>query len=174
MSVRRVLVALATVLAVASWLVGVTASAASAHGDEKNKPSADLVRIAIAVLEVHPMPNAAVADKIHDAQDAMDQSDVKMDLVKQAGAALDKGDVVTTKRLLEASIGECPDNDVLYVSDQSPKPPCVAPAHALAVSRTAVGGTSEVLIVIIAVILFVAGLLVIRHPFVRRVGRRAP
>jgi hypothetical protein len=155
-------------------LLGVTATAASAHGDEKNKPSADLVRIAIAILEVHPMPNAAVDDKIHDAEDAMDQSDVKMNLVKQAGQALDKGDVVATKRLLEESIGECPDNDILYVSDQSPKPPCVAPAHALAVSRKSVGGTSEVVILLIAGVLLLAGILVIRHPYVRRTERTAP
>jgi hypothetical protein len=158
-------------IAVTVGSLGVIATPASAHGDEKNKPSADLVRIAIAILEVHPMPNAAVADRIHDAEVATDQSDVKMNLVKQADAALEKGDVVTTKRLLEKSIGECPDNDILYVSDQSPKPPCVAPAHALAVSRKAVGGTSEVVILIIALIALVAGLLVIRHPFVRRAER---
>jgi hypothetical protein len=119
------------------------------------------------------MPNAAVADKIHDAQDATDQRDVKMNLVKQADVALEKGDVATTKRLLEESIGECPDNDVLYVSDQSPKPPCVAPAHALAVSRRAVGGTGEILILIIAAALFLVGLIVIRHPYVRRSERTA-
>jgi hypothetical protein len=129
------------------------------------------VRIAIAVLEVHPSPTAAGADKIHDAEDATDQRHVKMDLVKRAGTALENDDVATTKRLSEASIGECPDSDILYVNDQSPKPPCVAPAHALAVSRKAVGGTSEVVTLIIAVILVLAGMLVIRHPYVRRSER---
>ncbi len=148
--------------------VGATATTASAHGDEKNKPSADLVRIAIAILEVHPSPSAAVDDKIHDAEVAGDKSGVQIALVQQAKAALDRGDVAATKRFLEQAIGECPDSDVLYVSDQSPKPPCIAPAHALAVARKAVGGTSEIVILIIAAGLALAGIAVISHPFVRR------
>jgi hypothetical protein len=148
--------------------VGATATTASAHGDEKNKPSADLVRIAIAILEVHPSPSAAVDDKIHDAEVATDKADVKLALVQQAKAALERGDVAATKSLLEQSIGECPDPDVLYVSDQSPKPPCIAPAHSLAVARKAVGGASEIVILIIAAALALGGIVVIRHPFVRR------
>ena len=161
------------VVALVFGLLAVSATAAGAHGDEENTPASDLVRIAIAVLEVHPAPGAAVEDKIIDAQEATDKSDVDIALVKQAGEALARGDIAATKRLLEQSLGECPDADVLFVSDQSPKPPCVAPAHALAVARKSVGGTSEVIILIIAALLAIAGLVVLRNPFVRRHERSA-
>jgi hypothetical protein len=161
------------VVALAFGLLAVGATPAGAHGDEKNKPASDLVRIAIAVLEVHPAPDAAVEDKILDAQKAEDKSGVDIALVKQAGEALARGDMALTKRLLEKSLGECPDPDVLYVSDQPPKPPCIAPAHSLAEPRRSVGGTSEVIILIIAAVLAVAGLAVIRHPFVRTPERSA-
>ena len=156
------------VVALVFGLLAVSATAASAHGDEENKPASDLVRIAIAVLEVHPAPGAAVEDKIIDAQAATDKSGVDIALVKQAAAALARGDVAATKRLLERSLGECPDADVLFVSDQSPKPPCVAPAHALEVARQSVGGTSEVIILVIAALLAIAGLVVVRNPLGRK------
>ena len=158
--------ALAALLLV-SFGVGAGATAASAHGAEGNISAADLVRTAIAVLEVHPAPSAAVDDKIHDALDAKDQRDVDVALVTQAGEALDAGEVASAKALLERSIGECPDNDVLFVSDQSPTPPCVAPRHALAVARRSIGGTGEVVVLIIAALLVLAGVAVIRHPYVR-------
>ena len=161
------------VVAVGFGLVSVGATAAGAHGDERNKPSSDLVRIAIAVLEVHPAPGAAVEDKIIDAQAAVDKSGVDIALVKRAGEALARDDVPATKRLLEESLGECPDADVLFVSDQSPKPPCVAPAHALAVARKPIGGTSEVVILVIAALLAVAGLIVVRNPLRHKRDRTA-
>lgn len=153
----------------AASLVALTALAvpAGAHGEDLSTSAADLVRTAIAILEVHPSPSAGADDKIHDALDATDQAEVKVALVRQAAEALDKGDVARTQRLLESSIGECPDSDVLYVADQSPKPPCVAPVHALAVSRKSIGGTSEAIILAVAALLVIAGVLVIRHPFVR-------
>ena len=156
-----------TVAALVSLLVGATATAAGAHGGEGSTPASELVRIAIAILEVHPAPDAAVDDKIHDAEDAEDQSEVRIDLVRQAGEALDRGDVATTKRLLEESVGGCPDNDVLDVADQSQRPPCVAPTHALALARRSVGGTSEVVLLIVAALFAIAGLGIIRHPFLR-------
>jgi hypothetical protein len=162
------------VVTIAFMIVGSSGTVAGAHGDEKNTPAADLVRIAIAILEVHPAPGPAVEDKIHDAQEATDQRHVDLQLVKQAGDALATGDIPTTKSLLEASIGGCPDDDVLYVSDQSPRPPCVAPAHALAVSRSSIGGTSEVIILILAGVLAIGGFAVIRHPFVRGHRRGTP
>jgi hypothetical protein len=156
------------VLGSAVALFGATASAAGAHEGEAGIPSRELVQVAIAILEVHPVPEAAVEDKIADAQESEDQSGVKIALVKEAGEALERRDVAATKRLLEQSIGECPDADVLYVSDQPVRPPCVVSVHELAVSRRSVGGTSEVVLLVIAAVLSLAGVTVIRHPFVRK------
>jgi|GEM_PF-3793044 hypothetical protein len=154
---------LLTVLVSAFLIVFATATAAVAHGGAGGTAE-ELVLTAIAVLEVHPAPSAAVDDKIIDAQKAKDASGVKMALVRQAGLALERGDVTGTKRLLEQSVGACPDNDILNVSDQSPKPPCVAPAHSLALARRSVGGTSEIVLLIVAGIFGLSGAVIIRHP----------
>ena len=52
-------------------LLGVAATAAAAHGGESSSAE-ELVLTAIAILEVHPVPDAAVDDKILDAQEAKD------------------------------------------------------------------------------------------------------
>jgi hypothetical protein len=158
--------ALAAALALA--LTVATGTAAYAHGGEANVSASELVLTALAILEVHPAPAAAVEDKIADAQDAKDQSGVDLAVVKQAGEALDRGDVAQTKALLERSVGECPDADILYVNDQPEKPPCIVSAHELSQPRRAVGGTSEVVILIVAAALALVGILIITHPYVRR------
>src|SRR5438046_1656776 len=117
---RRVFVRFLVVVASGLVLLGVAAMPAVAHGGESSSAE-ELVLTAIAVLEVHPVPAAAVDDKIRDAQEAEDPSGVKVDLVRQARAALVRGDIAGTKRLLERSVGACPDSDILYVSDQSEK-----------------------------------------------------
>jgi hypothetical protein len=165
-SLFRLLAVLVSVL----LLLGGTASAAAAHGGESSSAE-ELVLTAIAVLEVHPAPSAAVYDKILDAQEAKDASGVTMALVRQAGTALERGDITATKQLLEQSVGACPDNDILNVSDQPQKPPCVPPPHSLAIGRRSVGGTSEIVLLIIAGVLALAGLAIIRQPHLR--SRRA-
>ena len=154
-------------LLVSALLVfGVAATAAAAHGGGSSSAE-ELVLTAIAVLEVHPAPSAAVDDKIIDAQKATDPSGVKIDLVRQAERSLERGDIAAAKRLLEQSVGACPDNDILNVSDQSPKPPCVPPAHSLALARRSVGGTSEIVLLILAGVLALAGLAIVRLPHLR-------
>ena len=160
----------ACALALALVLVGATAGAAYGHGDEAGTSASELVQTAIAILEVHPAPAAAVADKIADAQAAEDQSGVDIALVKQAGEVLDRGDVAKAKALLERSVGVCPDADILYVSDQAAKPPCTVSVHELSQPRKAVGGTSEVVILVVAGILALLGVLTVTHPYVRRAG----
>lgn len=142
------------------------AAPASAHGGAANESASELVLQAIAILEAHPAPQAAVDDKIRDAQKASDQRGVRADLVRAAGKALGRGDVVATKRLLEQAVGTCPDPDILYVSDQRARPPCLVPAHTRAVPRRSIGGTSEVVILIVAAVLALAGFAIIRHPHV--------
>ena len=149
-------------------LVAATGPAAYAHGGEAGVSASELVLTALAVLEVHPAPAAAVEDKIADAQEAEDQEGVDIALVKQAGEALDRGDIAQTRALLERSVGECPDADILYVSDQPEKPPCTVSAHELTQPRKAVGGTSEIVILVVAAILAAIGMLITTHPYVRR------
>ena len=152
--------------AIALCLVVTVAGSASAHSGE-SASAEELVLTAIAILEVHPTPGAAVEDKINDAQVATDPSGVRMRLVRAAGDALHRGDIVDTKRLLDQSVGACPDNDILYVSDQNTKPPCVPPAHSGVIDRRPVGGTSEIVLLIVAGLLALTGAAIVRHPRVR-------
>lgn len=142
-------------------------TAAFAHGGATNASASELLLEAIAILEVHPAPSVAVEDKINDALAAKDQQAVRVKLLRPALGALGRGQVAATQRLLEQAVGACPDADILYVSDQRARPPCVAPAHAVAVADRSVGGASEVAILVIAAGLFLVGWAIIRHPKVR-------
>ena len=166
MIARRIFSRAATAAVMVIGLVGVMAMPASAHGGESNSAE-ELVLTAIAILEVHPTPGAAVEDKVNDAQEAKDPSGVRLNLVRAAGDALHRGDVVATKRLLEQAVGACPDEDILYVSDQNAKPPCVAPAHSGVIDRRAVGGTSEIVLLVVAGLFALAGVAIVRYPRVR-------
>ena len=157
--------------ALALTIVAGTGAVASAHGGEGGVSASELVLTALAVLEVHPAPAAAVEDKIADAQEAENKSGVDLALVEQAGEALDRGDVARAKTLLERSVGECPDADILYVSDQPDAPPCTVSAHELSQTRKAVGGTSEIAILVVAATLAFVGIVIIRHPYVRPSAR---
>lgn len=148
------------------------ASPAFAHGGEADLSASELLLEAMAILEVHPAPSAAVEDKINDAMNAKDQKEVRVALLRPALTALGRGDVAVTKRLLEQAVGACPDADILYITDQRARPPCVAPAHAVTIARRSVGGTSEVVILVVAAVLLLAGVAIIRHPRVRMQSER--
>ncbi len=160
------------VLAAVLVVGAVSATPAFAHGGATSESASEIVLEAIAILEVHPGPSAAVDDKVRDALAAEDQSGVQASFVRSAGSALARGDIAATRRLLEQAVGACPDADILYVADQRARPPCVAPAHAFTLSRRSVGGTSEVVILVIAGILAVGGVAIIRHPRVRTQAER--
>ena len=98
------------ILAVALAMVAIFASAipASAHGGNESKKAGDLVRQAIAHIVHDPTRTEAAAEKINDAKNATDKAGVDMDLVFQAGEALDRNDFHGARTLLERSIGARP------------------------------------------------------------------
>ena len=148
------------------------AAPAFAHGGEADLTASELLLEAMAILEVHPAPSVAVEDKINDALDAKDQKAVRMELLRPALTALGRGEIAATRRLLEQAVGACPDADILYITDQRARPPCVAPAHAVTVARRSVGGTSEVVILVLAAVLFLVGVTIVRHPRIRMRSER--
>jgi hypothetical protein len=93
------------IAAVTAALLAMTPSVAWAHGEGESNMAFDLVRQAIALIVNTPDDTAAIEDKINDALDAEDKSDVKMPPVDQAMQALDGGDLDQTRLLLEVAIG---------------------------------------------------------------------
>lgn len=80
-------------------------SAALAHGADGSDMSLVLVRQAIAYIVNTPGNMDATTDKINDATEAEDQSEVKIPLVEQAKQTLDSGDMHKVRALLEQAIG---------------------------------------------------------------------
>jgi hypothetical protein len=103
------LVALAVVL--------VSTAPVFAQGSGESGKAGDLVRQAIAHIVHDPTNTMAAAEKINDAKNAADTEGVDMDLVAQAGAALERGDVHQARTLLERSIGARP-----HLSGDDPLP----------------------------------------------------
>jgi hypothetical protein len=104
-SPRRLLAVTAAVMLTA--LVAL-APAASAHGGDETDKAAVLVRQAIAVMVNEPDNAAAAADKLNDASTASDQTGVEANLLSEAKAALEAGDMHKARSLAEESIGAQP------------------------------------------------------------------
>lgn len=104
---RASLRALAVILAV--LLAGlVVPQPASAHGEGDSDESLVLVRQAIAFLVNKPGDQMNVEDKINDSLEAPHKEGVNLALVKQAMDAMDAGDMMQVRRLLQQSIGAHP------------------------------------------------------------------
>ena len=89
--------------------------AASAHGEGDSDESLMLVRQAIAFLVNRPGDQMDVEDKINDSLEAPRKEGVNLALVKQAMDAMDAGDMMQVRRLLQQSIGARP-----YVGTEDP------------------------------------------------------
>jgi hypothetical protein len=85
----------------AAVLLAVAGAPAWAHGDK----AYTLVREAIALMVNKPSAHDAILDKINDALQAKDKSNVDMPLVAQAKDAFLAGDGHKAQALLEQSIG---------------------------------------------------------------------
>ena len=96
-------VALAAAITVVVLLSAATP--AFAHGSGESDKAGDLVRQAIAFIVNEPRNPMAATEKIDDAENAADKDGVDLDLVAQARAALDQGDIHQARSLLERSIG---------------------------------------------------------------------
>lgn len=148
----------------------VLAPPALAHEEEKNVPAITDVQEAIAILAEHigAFPIAEVVDhamdKVHDATESNDTRGVQIDLVKQADAALEAGNMTEALTLLERSIGVCPGAPVIEPENapRTPPPlssPCPSPAaHLQALDRSPVGGAEEPVLIALGAVLIVAGL----------------
>ena len=81
---------------------------AFAHEEEQSVEAAVLVRQAIALIVNTPGDRMAIEDKITDALKSKKPAGVDLDLVRQAGAAFDGGNLHRVRALLEVSIGAMP------------------------------------------------------------------
>ena len=145
------------------------AAPALAHEGEENVPAITDIQVAIAFLAEQPGELSTsdvmdqAADKIHDAMESSDQRGVRLDLVKQADAALEAGKVAAALALLERSIGVCPGAPVVEPENAPRTPPalaspCPSVAHIRGLSSSAVGGATEPVLIALAVVLIVAGI----------------
>jgi hypothetical protein len=90
------------------WLLVAAASPARADEPGESDEASVLVRQAIALIVNTPDDMEAIEDKIKDAQEVKNQEGVKIELVEQAGEALEQGDMHRVRSLLEQSIGARP------------------------------------------------------------------
>ena len=117
---KTVAVVVLTVLVAGAWL-----QPAAADEPGESEESAQLVRQAIALLVNTPSDMAGIEDKIVDAQEAPDQEGVDLDLVADAEAAFERGDMHEVRALLERSIGAQPhlgEDDPLPIGDTRAAP----------------------------------------------------
>ena len=162
------------VMVLGGWLLVCLAPAASAHMGEANVPAFTDIQEAIAILAAHPgsFPQAEILDhamdKVHDALDSNDTNGVDVGLVKQASDALDGKDLNGALLLLERSIGACPGAPVLNATSPplSPQPlssPCPNPRSLRGLPRSAVGGTQEPVLLVLAGVMILGGLALVRR-----------
>jgi hypothetical protein len=148
-------------------LLGLTlllAIPAYAHEGEASVPALTDVQEAVAILASQPglMDNAM--DKVGDALESGDTRGVRLDLVKQAQAALDANQIDQALTLLERSIGACPGAPVIEPQNapRTPPPlssPCPSPAsHLLALDRSPLRGAKEPVLIAVGAVLILGGL----------------
>lgn len=163
-------------LAAALSMIGVIvvtvalAQPALAHEGEEGVPAVTDVQQAIAILATHPSFSSQASvlehatDKVKDALESNDARGVRLDLVTQAQAALQSGQLDQALTLLEQSIGACPGAPVIDPANapRTPPPlssPCPSPAaHLLALPRSPIGGTKEPVLIAVGAVLILAGL----------------
>lgn len=157
-----------TTALVAGAFVLLVSVPAMAHEGEEEVPAATTVEEAIAIIASQPEQVDAIEDKIMDAQESDDTDGVDVALVKQAGAALDEGDMDTTMLLLERSIGLQPGakmtDPTSGLLSPAPAPPSQqsagSPLLAEAANRSSTAAT--VWLLVLAAVAIVLGALAVR------------
>ena len=106
----RSLRAVCAVLIACALPVVLLTGARSVDADEPGESTvaSELVRQAIALIVNTPDDMETIEDKVGDALEVANQVGVDIDLVRQAGDALEQGDLHTARALLERSIGARP------------------------------------------------------------------
>jgi hypothetical protein len=112
---RRGLTVVVAVVAASAFAFA--APAAAAHEEEVRDAAKVLVQQAIALIVNTPDDRGGIDEHIHLALAAPDQEGVDADLLEQAEAAFEAGDLTRTEELLLACIGARP-----VTGDQPPKP----------------------------------------------------
>jgi hypothetical protein len=98
------------VLIASSLPVVLLTGARPVNADEPGESTvaSELVRQAIALIVNTPDDMETIEDKVGDALEVANQVGVDVDLVRQAGDALEQGDLHSARALLERSIGARP------------------------------------------------------------------
>lgn len=114
MKVRSVVLAV-----VIGLLVVIPAGPAMAHGDEEGDVTAkELVEQAIAILQSQPDEMGPIDERLAGALEDDEVEGVDLDLVRQAQASFDAGDVAKTLGLLARAIGVPPESVVPPAHDR--------------------------------------------------------
>ena len=158
----------ASIALVSGALVVLLSTPAWAHEGEEEVPAITTVEEAIAIIASQPEQMDAIEDKVADAQESDDTDGVDVGLVKQAGAALDEGDMDATMLLLERSIGVEPGtmmtDPTTGLLSPAPEPPsrlsAGSPLLAEAANRPSAAAT--VWLLILAALAVVFGALAVR------------
>src|SRR5438093_13740756 len=98
----------AIAFAVSAFATVLLSTAVLAHEDEKVASAKTKVEQAIALIREEPDEMNAIMDYVKDSLEAEDTSGVNLDLVKQAGAALDANEMDRAEVLLEEAVGAWP------------------------------------------------------------------
>lgn len=147
-------VAIVVLAAIAAWMILPSSPALADGGEEEDLTAATLVERAIEIIRAQPELTAEAGHMISDALADDETEGVDLDVVRQAQAALEAGDLSKTELLLEQAVGT---GATPLVS------PAPVPAHIREIDSSPVGGTQAVLLLGAALVVAVAGATVVRR-----------
>lgn len=143
---------------------------ARAHEGEEDVPAKEFVDEAIALIATQPEQMDAIEDEIADALESEDLKGVDVELLEQAQAAFEDGDMDATLLLLERSVGARPGEAVIDpnagVGTPAPPPPPSlesANTHLRAIAGVEPPGADTWVLLALAGAFAVAGAVVVRR-----------
>ena len=160
----RLTMAVSVIVPVLVW-----STPALGHEGEEDIPAKTLVEKAIAIIATQPEQMDAIEDKIADAIEAEDVDGVDVDLLEQAEAAFEDGDMDATLLLLERSVGAHPGAVVIdpnggVRTPAPPPPPLQSPnTHLRAITAAGLPGADGAILLALAGVLAVAGAVIVRR-----------
>ena len=142
---------------------------ARAHEGEEDVPAKEFVDEAIALIATQPEQMDAIEDEIADALESEDLKGVDVELLEQAQAAFEDGEMDATLLLLERSVGARPGEAVIDpnagVRTPAPPPPSLESAntHLRAIAGVEPPGADTWVLLALAGAFAVAGAVVVRR-----------
>jgi len=146
--------AVVVLAAIAAWMILPSSPALADGGEEEDLTASMLVERAIEIIRAQPELTAEAGHMISDAIADDETEGVDMDLVRQAQAALEAGDLSKTELLLEQAVGT-------GATPLTSPPPI--PAHIREIGSSPVGGAQAVVLLAAALVVAVAGATVVRR-----------